>query len=224
MLGLRKGLVFRQAEPDYNLVLDGSARIDLPAGLRLDNKSFTVECFFKRVAGGGSEDYTILGDFSPENGTNNDKLHLLLRKFGDDYYCFFGAWFEDFHDTSTPILEDVWYKVGFVIDSVEGKRKIYLDSQVLNTVDRPTYQGVKPLTIGAWRNFQVRSGFAGEMSFFRVWDKALTISEFIALGSNKIHQQTTNLYANYNFNNDVLDSGGNDFHGTPFNESYKIVN
>ncbi|MEM7578270.1 MAG: LamG-like jellyroll fold domain-containing protein [Cyanobacteria bacterium P01_A01_bin.80] len=215
MFGVKKGSIFKGEHVAYF----NNSYIDLPSGLRLDNKSFTVECFAKRTES-LRRDYAILGINTSGSQVTNNKIHLLQRQSKEDWYLLFGTWANDFAGSSTPILDNIWYKMGFVTNVSTNERKIYLDSQVLNTVDKGAYEGSNPLTIGSWNNNPATTGFAGEMSFLRIWDKALTLGEFTNLGTSKINAPQSNLYANYNFNNNSLDTSGNNYHGIPNNVTY----
>ena len=194
-------------------------RIELPPAVLLNNKSFSVEMYLKLLSTSTADQAILAVNFSGSSSSEtNNKLHLLIRQRKP----FFGAWFSDL--SSTQIVPVDWFSLIFTYNASTGFRKIYINTlEVASQSGFIPYEGTRPLTIG---QFAASSSthLSAHSKFFRVWYKELSVAEIQQNHSKRIFNPVNGLAVNYNFNNDTLDSSGNNNHGTPFNLSFVPVN
>lgn len=172
-------------DKNIGLYFDGSTEVGIGSaeGLKLKNRSFTVELWVKidrYDLSNANRDSAILGSTS-RNGAHSSLLHLTLRN-KRPYLGFFH------NDTAgrTVIEEKKWYHLAYVYNKKNLQQLIYVngkldvDSKQLfgspffptPNADKVPFIGDGPIALGNCRSG--RSFLQGNIKGLRIWDSVLS--------------------------------------------------
>lgn len=138
--------------------------------VNLANSSFTVEVWAKRSATKAINFFTGHGVDGP-----NKKLHMGFRA-GDEFTL---AFYGNDLNTATNVTDTQWHHWACVYDATTKKQLIYRDGEkITERVSLDHYQGTGVFYIGCYAPQLYH--FFGELTEFRIWNKARTPEEIKA--------------------------------------------
>lgn len=133
-----------------------------------------------------------------------------------------GDWFAV--EDSVPISINTWHHVAVTYDAATTTLKLYKDGGLISTnTDVDPVDGGNIVRLGAFNN--AANSFTGTMDEVRIWNRALSPVEIANTMNCELPGPKTGLIAYYKFNQGIinanntsvttlLDSSGNNYHGT----------
>ena len=195
------------------LTFDGEDdAIDCGTGIDLANQSFTIECWVKRAAAGGTHYLVAQGEGSTNNG-----LHVGFRSSNHFTFAFWG----NNLDTASTYTDSDWHHWSCVYDAENKQQIIYRDGEEAAITpageEASAYTGTGNFYIGL-RNFSGTYYFQGQLVELRIWARALAQSEIQTNMNAALTGTETDLMACWPLNEGegttVADKTGNGNTGT----------
>ena len=158
--------------PETALAFDGDGdELDAGTGIRLDNRSFSIDFWAKRAATGLL--HYVIGQGTAQ--TTNQSLHVGFEDNDQFAFAFYG------NDLKAPAFASTdWHHWTVTYDHATGARTIYRDgtSVASDNIDPATaaYAGTGDLRIGRVA-FQNDWHFNGDLDQVRIWNRSLSEAE-----------------------------------------------
>ncbi|RIJ34060.1 LamG-like jellyroll fold domain-containing protein [Pontibacter oryzae] len=159
------------------LNFDGQqAYVKIPEGLRLDNRSFTVE-FWARSAAGTAESIVVT------QGAGNEIINIGFDATGK----FYTEWGANQRLTANKALASAtWNHYAVSFDAATGNASLYGNEQILAELNyAKAYEGIGQILVG--KSFNGDKAFNGDLYALRVWDTYKSRDEVYALQSKNLN-------------------------------------